>query len=341
MNFTTFSLPLRPNFKKQKMKKNLLTLTFIGMASAVFAQPALTPVLYKNVTAAKAATQNSMMSADTLSQYYDRATSFVIYGVQSGGYIFGTGFYNGLPISDETACHYDGIGNATVTEVLLWCGYKSITGGGGDNIAVNIYSVNPDSSANALLGTGALTTIDLDTTGNFTSVMVNAPITSDFLATIAYAGINDTFGLVCSDPLMGDGAGEKRARYMLSSSLGGGWTAISDLFTGGIDADVMIIPIVDVSTGMEQFENAAFTLKPVYPSPATNAINLDYTMLENVTPSFSIMDKNGKIAVAGTLEGKQGSSVHTIDTSNLAAGIYYITFRAGTKSLTQKFTVVK
>jgi hypothetical protein len=323
------------------MKKNLLALTFICMASAVFAQPVLTPVRYKNVTAAKPGSQNSFLIADTLTQYYDRATSFLIYGVQSGGYIFGTGFYNGLPISDETACHYDGIGNANVTEVLLWCGYKHIAGGGGDNIAVNVYSINPDTSANALLGTGPLNTIDLDTTGNFTSVMVNAPITSDFLVSVAYGGINDTFGLVCSDPTMGDGAGEKRARYMLNASLGGGWTAISDLFTGGIDADVMIIPIVDAPSGVEQFENAAFTLKPVYPSPATKYINLEYTLRENVTPAFSIMDRSGKVAAAGMLDGQKGSSVHTIDISNLAAGVYYITFRASTKSLTQKFTVVK
>src|SRR5439155_567602 len=146
-----------------KMKKNLLTLTFICATAAAFAQPVMTPVLSKSMNAAKAGNQNSIMTVDTLLQYYNRATSFQLYGVQTGGYIFGTGYYNGNAISDETASHYDGIGNATVTEVLLWCGYKHIAGGSADNLTVKVYSVNADTSANAVLGSATLTTIDLDT----------------------------------------------------------------------------------------------------------------------------------------------------------------------------------
>ncbi|MEP7170547.1 MAG: T9SS type A sorting domain-containing protein [Bacteroidota bacterium] len=326
------------------MKKNLLTLTLICATAAAFAQPVITPmtpVLTKSLNAAKGGNQNSILSVDTLDQYYNRSTSFLLYGVQSGGYIFGTGFSGGLPISDETASHYDGIGNATVTEVLLWCGYKHIAGGNADNLTLNVYSVNADSSANAVLGTGTLTTTDLDTTGLFTSVAINAPITSAFLVSLAYAGIDDTFGLVCNDPSVGDGAGEKRARYLLSASFGGTWRPISDIYVGGLDADVMIIPIVDVPSGVQQFENAAFSLKPVYPSPAKDVINLEYTLHENVNPSFFIMDRSGKTAASGMLETQEGTSVHSVDISQLAAGTYYITFNAGTASLTQKFSVIK
>ncbi|HKR05882.1 MAG TPA: T9SS type A sorting domain-containing protein [Bacteroidia bacterium] len=322
------------------MKKNLLTLTFSCATAVIWAQSAMVPVFQKSMNIAKIPDQNSIQSIDTLSQYFDRATSFVLYGVQTGGYIFGTGFFNGNMISDETACHFDGIGNATVTEVLLWCGSKEVIGTA-DNLAVNIYSVNTDTSANTLLGTAALTTNDLDTTNAFTSVLINAPITSSFLASFAYAGIDDTLGLVCSDPTMNDGAGEKRARYKLSTAFGGGWTSISDLYTGGIDADVMIIPIVDVASGVQQFEAKDFSLKPVYPSPASDNITLDYTLHGNVIPSFFIMDKSGRILQSEKLNGQQGKAVYSINISELAAGTYYLTFHAGATSLTQKFSVIK
>src|SRR6185436_13568863 len=176
---------------------------------------------------------------------------------------------------------------------------------------------------------------------NFTSVLMNAPITSDFLASFSYAGIDDTIGLVCSDPGMNDGAGEKRARYKFSVAFGGNWTNISDVYNGGLDADVMIIPIVDIASGVSQFEAKSFSLKPIYPSPAKEYIHLDYTLKEKVTPSYSIMDKSGRIAHSEILSGNGDHVVHSINVSDLSAGTYYLTFKAGTTSLTQKFSVIK
>jgi type IX secretion system substrate protein len=330
--------------QKHLMKKTVLTIISIVAANFLFAQSiAPNAIIIKSI--AKPKQQNSQMSVmvlDTLDQYYQRATSFYIYGSLDGGYVYGTGLYTGLPLSDETACHYDGIGNATVTELLLYAAAKHIVGTA-DSITAKVYTVNADTSANATLGTANLSLDDLDTTGMLTSIPITASISSAFLVSVAYAGIDDTFGLVSSDPSMGDGAGEKRARQLLSSSFGSNWIAIDDLYGGQLDCDVMMIPVVDITSGMTEFDTKAFSLKPVYPSPANDHITLDYSLKNNTDAvSYVIFDKAGKAIISKTF-ADQNTGTHSsdINISALSAGSYYLTFKAGETSVTQKFVKVR
>src|ERR1044071_1299147 len=81
---------------------------------------------------------------DTLTQYYDRAHDFLVLYSGVAGYVYGTAFYTDTagklaPISDATGCHYDDVGSANITEVLLWAGDKVIVGTP-DSIAVRVYS---------------------------------------------------------------------------------------------------------------------------------------------------------------------------------------------------------
>lgn len=327
------------------MRKILLALISLSLTGAAFAQSAfqINPVIKNSIPKS---TGNKILSIDTLDQYYQRASGFYIYGSQDGGYVYGTGAFDNsgtlIPISDATGCHYDAIGNASVNEILLWVAAKEVVGTA-DSVAVTIYSVNADTSANLSLGSINISINDLDTAGgNFTSVPISATVTSSFMVAMEYAGIDDTFGLVSSNPANGDGAGEKRARQLLTAPFGGIWEAVTDVYSGQLDCDVIMIPIVDVTTGFNHFETKAYTLKPVYPSPARDFITLDYNLKNSGNVNYVIRDSHGKRVLDGKFSNQSaGNSTREINISKMSAGNYYITFNSEDISITQKFTVIK
>ncbi|GEM_PF-2951767 len=333
------------------MKKILLTAVCILTAACLHAQSSvqLNAAVIKSTPGKFPPGLTSVLSIDTIWTYVIRATNFYLYAhtPPNKGYITGTGYLffggNYFYISDATASHYDGIGNASVTELLVICGAKKIAGTA-DNLTANVYSIDQDTIPVSTLGTAAISTNDLDTTGtNFTSIPISASITSSFLVSLEYAGIDDTFGLITSDAATGDGNNENRIRQRFNPALGGGtWNAASPIYRGQLNCDVMIIPVVDIAIGMEEFDNGKFTLKPVYPSPAADHIILDYSLKRSADVSYRIFDKSGKIFLSEkSVNANEGRNIRTVNISNLAGGNYFLTFRQGKVTITQKFTVAR
>ncbi|CAN5484257.1 hypothetical protein BH11BAC1_BH11BAC1_11330 [soil metagenome] len=336
------------------MKSILLSTIFVTAGIALSAQTL--PVKLNSlqpVYTARFGGQNQITSTvDTVDIYVLRATSGSFYQSQDGGYIFGTSYYfdgsSGLyfPVTDETGIGFDAIGNAVVTDILFWAGAKQITGNP-DNINGKIYEVGSDSMPTAtLLGSGTMSMQDVDTSlasATFTDLVLSSPatITSSFFASLAYAGNDDTLGLVSSG--LGDGLNEKRVRLKASADFGAAWVRMGDLYPF-LDVDVFFAPIVTLDdVGIDNhftFSNAA--LGKVYPTIANSEVHIDYTLKANSAVGYFLFDLKGKkVFEQKSEEQHAGSYSQAFDVSGLAAGNYYLSVTINGKTVTQKVVVRK
>lgn len=283
------------------------------------------------------------MVVDTLDDYIVRATAFYTLTAQ-GGYVLGT--LNGLL---ETAEHYDNPGGATtVSEVIIFAAAKAIMGAGPDSITVNVYPAGLDSMPLGLpAASGKFSMADFDTTGGATFVpmtMSNA-LTGGFLVSVVHdlAAGDDTLAILSSNVLAQgggpDGAGEKRLRQNTAQGWARGW----DLWTianANLDADAMIIPIVDV-TAVGVDPNAplsGFQMFRAYPNPAVNELRIPYSIDATQQVNMMLIDATGRI-VMQEKGGDQAAGAHEwqLNTSELAAGTYYYILSAGSQQLGGKF----
>ncbi len=322
------------------------------MAGLTLNAQGLVPVLTETYKLNKPGSQNSIQTVDTLTQYLDRASAATIYSSTDGGYVFGTSYFydttsqSFFPITDETGIHYDAVANASVTELLFWAG-KGIINGTAENITGNVYDVGSDSMPVNLISTSSISMNDVQasTTLAFTSILISPPANTagnPFFVSIGYAGVDDTLGIVSSSSANGDGLGEKRVRQLANTTFGGGWKRMGDLYNF-LDLDVFIIPIVDIVAGIDaSFQIHAGTLKPVYPSPATQSIHLDFTLNAQSDISCKLFDLQGKTLYEMKKESRQtGHYVETIDVSKLASGKYYLTFVSNGSPVTQKVVIAR
>lgn len=336
------------------MKSKLLLVILFFSGVSLFAQqlPAKLNHRQPQFTARNVSPNQLTSVTDTVDVYILRATGGTFYQSQDGGYIFGTSYYYDgstmtyYPVSDETGIGFDAIGNATVTDILFWAGSKYITGTPED-ITGKIYSAGPDSMPTTMLASGTMSIQDVDTSLSvpaFTDLPITsgtANITSSFFVSLAYAGNDDTLGLVSTGA--GDGMMEKRIRLKASQFFGGTWIRMGELYPL-LDVDLFFAPIVTLTgVGVDEhfmLKNAA--LSAVYPSVAASEIHLDYTLKDNSTVSYYLFDLKGKkYAELKDEQQHKGSYSQSFDVSNLAAGNYYVTVNINGNTVTQKFLVAR
>ena len=334
------------------MKTILFSTVLFFSLTASFAQ--LLPVSLSNRQPQfSAETKNPFRftsTSDTIDVYVLRATGGTFYQSQDGGYIFGTSYYydgsSGLyfPVTDETGIGFDGIGNATVTDILFWAGAKQITGNA-DNITGKIYSAGSDSMPVTLLGSGTMSMQDVDTSLSvpvFTDLAItsgSANISSSFFASIAYAGNDDTLGLVST--AAGDGMMEKRIRMKATALFGGAWIRMGELYPF-LDVDLFLAPVVTLTgVGVDNhFSLAGAQVSAVYPTAAKKDVHLDYQLAENAKVSYEFFDLRGRIYYSQQPELQQpGNHSQAFDVSGLAAGNYFLRLNINGKSITQKVVV--
>ncbi|GAB4285247.1 MAG: hypothetical protein Kow0068_10560 [Marinilabiliales bacterium] len=311
------------------MRKIVLTLALFALVLGLSAQTAVqldkVDLPYKHT---------NTKVADTIWTYMDRATNYYIYGVMGGGYIFGNnGYYT------ETAMNYDGIANASVTEVLLWVGAKYVISGA--DLTVNVYSATNDTTPGSLIGSGTISMNAIDTTmatGGFNFIPLSTPAATG--GNPFFVGINltsnDTIGVVCSDPSSGDGAGEKRA--VLSYS--GMWFSIDYMF-GGFDADGMYIPVVDIATDANCMEQNGLQVMRAYPNPTNDITNIHFALNEASNVKVKVFDITGKTIFQTESFETAGEHIIPVDFSSYSAGKYYYTITTDKARITTTIAVVK
>lgn len=284
--------------------------------------------------------------ADTVFTYYDRATGFYMYSSTGGGYVFGVGLFNSIKICDETAMHYDAVANSSVTEVLTWFGTIDVVGDA-DAMSIGVYTVDGDTlPVGGAICEESMTFADITTTDLNSTIFTTPGATNGqpFMCFVAFtASSDDTLGIVCSDPTTNDGQGENRARMKLTADYGGAWISVNMMYSGTMDADAMIIPVLDITIGTDDFMfTNGLTLKGTYPNPASEFTTIKYALDKPENVRIHIFDITGKTVVdTGKLPKEAGDNEYTIDFSNMSAGKYYYTINSETATITSRIIVVK
>jgi hypothetical protein len=335
------------------MKSFLLAATLISISLSLFAQSLSVKMNSRQpASIARVVSPEGLLSVtDTADIYILRATGGTFYGAQGGGYVFGTSYLYDTstaayyPVTDETGIEFDGIGNATVTDLLFWAGAKTITGST-DDITGKVYNVGTDSMPTTLVGSGTMNMADVDTSlaaPAFTDLVISggANVTAAFFVSIDYAGIDDTIGFVSTGA--GDGNMEKRIRQKASPDFLGAWGRMGDLYPF-LDVDLFWAPVYTTTgTGVDNhFTLSGATLEAVYPTLASSEIHLDYTLKENSTVGYCMFDLRGKKYFELKSEQQHaGSYSQTFDVSNLAGGNYFLGVSINGSHITQKVVVAK
>ena len=79
----------------------------------------------------------------------------------------------------------------------------------------------------------------------------------------------------------------------------------------------------------------------VYPNPATNTINIEYTTFNSGKILISLVNSYGEEVFTQNLSVFSATNKHTIDSSDLPTGIYFLNLKGGNRTITKKVAVVK
>lgn len=278
---------------------------------------------------------------DTIWDYYDRATAFNTYAATSGGYVA----LSNAGVT-ETGQRFDLTGNASVTGVLLWI-YKKRKIGTADAITINVYAANPADGLplGTSLGASGITTDDIDTTGgNINNIVLASPVpvTGNFIVSVTgldVPGKDDTLALVFNGA--NDGMGEQRAVQKLAPAYGGMWNKMNTIW-GTWNSDAMIIPIIDVTAGVNSVTSKGLTLMGAYPNPTNEEYTtIKYSLKESSVVTSKVFDLAGRTIQESTSELNSGEHTVKVSVTNIPAGTYYYTVQTKGAQLTSKFSVVK
>jgi hypothetical protein len=115
--------------------------------------------------------------------------------------------------------------------------------------------------------------------------------------------------------------------------------ALSQVATGALFTNPKL---VGGFTGVEQL-NALTNSFTIFPNPATQNTNIAFNLIENNKVSVTVIDMLGNVVsiVAHENEFNKGNNMLSLNTANLASGIYYISLEANGVKETKKLIVTK
>jgi hypothetical protein len=79
----------------------------------------------------------------------------------------------------------------------------------------------------------------------------------------------------------------------------------------------------------------------VYPNPATNDASVSFTVKENATINFEVVDLNGKVMFAQKQNVNKGFNAIHFSTENFANGFYIIKLSGGNYTAAEKLSVLR
>jgi len=166
-----------------------------------------------------------------------------------------------------------------------------------------------------------------------------------FIVTDFYTGLDFTavpnyptnsFGIVSSEDGtagMTELAWEKWSDNDWYSLQGAGWGS------GALDIDLAFFPIIDQTSGIEDFIN---NMKlNIFPNPVSDVARVDFELKNSAQQvNFVVLDMTGKTVVSMELGTKAaGSHSVSFDASQLAAGTYVYLVKADRNRLAKQFIV--
>ena len=297
--------------------------------------------------------QNLIDTLTPISLTYTCATQMgglVYYSVDQvapmdSGYYFGTGIFPfaGATTTEISQKYPSGAAGLTVTNVLVLA--AKANGGLNSSTSAKIYSENTSTKApNTVLGTSTPMTMSTFTTGAYNNYVFGSPV-----------AVAANLNFHCAITIPGFGGPDLDTMAVISTQLGCsstdslswmnvspyGWFNVKALFGGNLD--LLIFPVVDIPTVGVTATKGNLSLYSASPNPASNSININFSLSNASKVEIEVIDLTGKIVktIKGNNTFQNGKNTITIDVQNLESGSYFYSVNASGSRIFSKFVVTK
>lgn len=127
----------------------------------------------------------------------------------------------------------------------------------------------------------------------------------------------------------GDGTTSTSANPSHIYATGGDFTVVLTA-TNGDCSNTFTINL----TSVEVSENVAFEDLMVYPNPTENELNIQFSSFDSGMMNATIFNLAGQVVSAEAFAVNAGNMFHTINTSNLESGVYFVNLSNNTSNIT-------
>lgn len=346
-------------FAQQKITNSLTASSTINLPADAFlgktaTSSTLTPLSVQTGGCATSTTSTGGLVYYSTAQY----TATPTYTQDARGYAFGTDatyFTQGgttyTVTTDMSAQKYNVTGSGvSVTDVLILAGNaKSNTSTA--LIRAKIFSENNATKApNAQIGVTATKALNTFTTGvsspNVLSFITPVPVSAgNFFAAVQspiIGGVNKDTLAILSTKLGCSSTDSLSWTYTIYNPAGPSpsWRSVKSRF--GSNLDIMIYPVISITTGLNSVTKGDLTLLAAFPNPADNEISINFGLIQSSKVEIEIYDITGKIVNTIKLDKlESGSHTSKINTASLNAGVYMYSVKSENAKMFSKFTIAK
>jgi hypothetical protein len=95
------------------------------------------------------------------------------------------------------------------------------------------------------------------------------------------------------------------------------------------------------NVGVETLASNVFTLGQNIPNPATNSTRIDYSIPEAGEVIFYVQSASGQLLYSMTIEAISGKNSLEVNTTTLAAGVYFYSIEYKGQRLVKRMSVQK
>ncbi len=279
---------------------------------------------------------------DTCSQ------TVTFFGVQDGwGFVAGTNSFGDL----EKAQRFDYPNGELfgVTQVGISFHQASVVGDG--EVTIKIYDVGANGGPDELLGTSLpINTSQLAVPSQgvaatlFSFPEIVALSGSQFFVSVDLSDLytkQDTVGIWHTRPDCGNGT----TTWELFSD-GTTWVPFTDQSSWQIDVDLFAFAILEKlivdNTNNLSPEEAGLHLANAFPNPASDHLNINYTLDQRDNITIGIHSANGQLLQNHNLGNRlQGEHREILDLSNLNNGLYFYSFATNKVRVMRRFVIQK
>jgi PKD repeat protein len=213
--------------------------------------------------------------------------------------------------ADSYAWTFNGVGLPETTQTI-------------DATLEGLYTVNV-TNADACNGVGSSTPILINVnptpTADASFTQTNGSFTVQFL--------NNSTNASSYSWDFGDGNTSTSANPSHTYATGGDFTVVLTA-TNGDCSNTFTINLTSVAVS----ENVAFEDLMVFPNPTENELNIQFSSFDSGIMNATIFNLAGQIVSAEAFAVNAGNMFHTIDTSNLESGVYFVNLSNNTSNIT-------
>lgn len=258
-----------------------------------------------------------------------------LYGWQSPA----TGDVYGNNSFGETECAQKYYASGSVSEVLVWIGYKAGTTG---ITTAKIYSVDgiTKGPSATVMGTSAVVTSAAISTSALTSYAFTPAVSvaNSFILSVVFPTTSgDTVSIVCN--AMGCSTSDSLSWLNFPAPIG--WRSTPGAISSHPNTDLWIFPVGTSLAGVQEYSTKGLSLLGAYPNPTVDFTSLKYRTDAPGLVSIEVFDLTGRVILQSSETLSAGTHDIKISLKDVVSGNYYYTVRTNGVQLTSKFAVSK